>query len=127
MKNILNIIWSFIKNNLLIITIAVLLVVAAPQAFGPIVGAVLAVIGVFMLLILLGVGAIYFHFRKMRRKVEEQFRQAQGGGAYGGQQGREQRSEQRREGDVTVVDGRPQQQRVSDDVGEYVDFKEIKE
>ena len=123
MKSILNIIWSFIKNNLLIITIAVLLVVAAPQAFGPIVGTVLAVVGVFMLLILLGVGAIYFHFRKMRRKVEEQFRQAQGGGAYGGQR----RREQRREGDVTVVDGGQQAPRVSDDVGEYVDFKEIKE
>ena len=123
MKSILNIIWSFIKNNLLIITIAVLLVIAAPQAFGPIVGAVLAVVGVFMLLILLGVGAIYFHFRKMRRKVEEQFRQAQGGGAYGGQR----RREQRREGDVTVVDGGQQAPRVSDDVGEYVDFKEIKE
>ena len=123
MKSILNSIWSFIKNNLLIITIAVLLVVAAPQAFGPIVGAVLAVVGVFMLLSLLGVGAIYFHFRKMRRKVEEQFRQAQGGGAYGGQR----RREQRREGDVTVVDGGQQAPRVSDDVGEYVDFKEIKE
>ena len=38
-----------------------------------------------------------------------------------------QQSHKRREGKVTVVRTEPTEQRVNDDVGEYVDFKEIKE
>ena len=34
---------------------------------------------------------------------------------------------QNNEGKVTVVQSEPTEQRVNDDVGEYVDFKEIKE
>lgn len=38
-----------------------------------------------------------------------------------------QQERKRREGKVTVVRTEPTERRVSDDVGEYVDFKEIKE
>lgn len=37
------------------------------------------------------------------------------------------RTRPRREGEVTIVKTEPNEQKVSNDVGEYVDFKEIKD
>lgn len=58
---------------------------------------------------------------KFRRQLDEEMRQR------GGQQQTWwQRQRSRREGEVTVVQTEQTEQKVSDDVGEYVEFKEIK-
>lgn len=121
MKSFFSLILDFITRNPLTTLLVVLLCVAAPQ-----------VLGIFALILLVPVllaiigGAIFlWKVRKAQRDVEQKMREAQGRASY---------SERRyggggtvREGNVTVTATEPQQKRVSDDVGEYVDFKEVKE
>ena len=75
------------------------------------------------LIIIVIFGAIMaWKVNKLRSEVYKQAQQQQG-------KQREwwQHSRSRNEGEVTVVQTEQTEQRVSDDVGEYVDFKEIKE
>ena len=121
MKSLFSLILDFITRNPLTTLIFVLLCIAAPQ-----------VLGIFALILLVPVmlavmGGLIFLWkvRKAQRDVEQKMRDAQGRASY---------SERRysgggstQEGNVTVTATEPQQKRVSDDVGEYVDFKEVKE
>ena len=75
------------------------------------------------LLIIVVFGAILaWKVHKLRSEVYKETQRQQG-------EQREwwQRSRGRNEGEVTVVQTEQTEQRVSDDVGEYVDFKEIKD
>lgn len=119
-------IFSFIQRNLLTIIILVLLIVFAPGVFKFI--AVVLLIG---MLILISIPLLLaWRVRRMARRMEEQMRQGQGG-FYGGfythagdQEHRTGRS--RSEGDVKVHVGGALDKKVSDQVGDYVDFEEIK-
>ena len=107
--------WSFIQSNLLTIVLTITILVAAPQ-----------ILGIFALIIALPICAgivlyLLFAWRmyKVRKQMEEQFRNATGGQ-------RPQQERTKSDGDVTIIVPE-QDKRVNDDVGEYVDFKEIKE
>lgn len=124
MKEFLKSIWSLISNHALTITIIVVLIIVAPQVFGPIIGTMLAVVGLCILLIMLLWVAIYLHVRKLHRQMEKRFGKAQDKtDGYG----RSSNNTTYRDGDVTVTQTSAPEKRVSDDVGEYVDFKEVKE
>ena len=121
MKNLFSLILDFITRNPLTTLIFVLLCVAAPQVLG-----IFALILLVPVLLAIAGGAFFlWKVRKAQRDVEQKMRDAQGRAPY---------SEHRyggggstREGDVTVTATEPQQKRVNKDVGEYVDFKEVKE
>lgn len=111
----MNTIWDIIKQNIFTIIIIVTLVVAMPW---------LGYLFLIPLILIVVFGAILgWKVHQLRKQMykdvpHEQSQQ---------QQGWWQRSRQRTEGEVTVVQTEQTEQRVNDDVGEYVDFKEIKE
>ncbi len=108
---------NFIRRNPLTVLFLAIIAVGAPW-----------VLGVFALILLvpLLIGAISLvplirSMREAQRAAAEQQRRY-GGASYS----RGRRRDDRREGDVTVVaTEEPAPKRVSDDVGEYVDFKEV--
>jgi cytoskeletal protein RodZ len=114
----MNTIWDIIKQNIFTIIIIVTLIVAMPW-LGYLFLIPLALIVIF--------GAILaWKVHKLRNQIykdAQQQQQQHGEQHYGWWQ----RSRSREEGEVTVVQTEPTEQRVSDDVGEYVDFKEVKE
>ncbi|MBO4935351.1 MAG: DUF4834 family protein [Alistipes sp.] len=113
-----NEIWDFIKRNIFAIVLIVTLVVAAPWSLI----FVLPIAFVFLLLLIV----IWRVRREQQRIFDEAQRRA---GSTGEQHSQSQHSWWRREkneGEVTIVQTEPTEQRVSDDVGEYVDFKEVK-
>ena len=121
MKSFFSLILDFIARNPLTTLLVVVLCVAAPQ-----------VLGIFALILLVPVllaivgGALFlWKLRKAQRDVEQKMREAQGRASYS--ERRYGAGDSAREGNVTVTATEPQQKRVSDDVGEYVDFKEVKE
>ena len=116
-----NMLWSFIKNNILAIVLVITaLVIAGPWA--------LIFVAPIVILFLIVLGIVWRIRRAQQQMFEEARRQAEG-------QHREQQSQRQwwrkknsNEGEVTVVQTSDSAEpRVSDDVGEYVDFKEIKE
>lgn len=116
---------ALIQRNLLTIIILLLLIVFAPGVFR-----ILAIILLAGVLFIMAIPLILtWRMRRFARRMEEQMRQGgfqggfdtRGGGFGGGGNG------SGREGDVKVrVDGK-RDKRVSDNVGDYVDFEEIKE
>ena len=111
----MNTIWNFIRQNIFTIILIVTLIVAMPW-LGYLFLIPLAIIFVF--------GAILaWKVHKLRSQIYDEAQRQQGEQ----QQGWWQRTRTRNEGEVTVVQTEPTEQRVSDDVGEYVDFKEVKE
>lgn len=113
-------IWNFIKRNFFAIVLVVTLAVAAPWTL-----VILLPVVVLAILIAIPLWRIRRQqqelYDEMRRKASEQQQQ---------HQQQSQRSWWHRtnksEGEVTIVQTEPTEQRVSDDVGEYVDFKEVK-
>lgn len=108
-----------IRRNPLTFVVLLLLMLAAPWLFG-----VIALIFVAMaLVVLFSWLSIIWRVRDAQRQMERDFDEAGGN--------RHRNSDYRRsgtkEGDVTVVATEPSRKRVNDDVGEYVDFKEVKE
>ena len=115
---------DFVQRNPLTTTILIMLMVFAPSAFGVlfitiiIIGLLLLSIPLFML----------FRLRRASRKIEEEFRQNQ-------QQNHNSQYSRKgygrrpaNEGEVKVYTTNQQpQKRVSDQVGDYVDFEEVKE
>ncbi len=114
-----NEIWEFLKRNIFSIVLVAVMVVVAPWSLV----FVLPIAILFLLLLV-----FLWRIRRQQQKIFEQ--QSQHRAGEGGEQ-RSQRSWWHRtaknEGEVTVVQTEPTEQRVSDDVGEYVDFKEIKD
>lgn len=115
---------ALIQRNLLTIIILLLLIVFAPGVFR-----ILAIILLAGVLFIMAIPLILtWRMRRFARRMEEQMRQGgfQGGfdtrgGGFGGGNG------SAREGDVKVRVGGKRDKRVSDNVGDYVDFEEIKE
>lgn len=111
-------IWDFIKRNIFGIVLIITLVVAAPWSI-----IFVLPVAIFFLLLLI----VVWRVRRQQQKIFDEARR-QAGEQY---QQQSQHSWWRRanksEGEVTVVQTEQPEQRVSDDVGEYVDFKEIKE
>lgn len=110
----MNTLWKFIKQNIFTIILIVTLIVAMPW---------LGYLFMIPLVIIIIFGAILaWKVHQLRSQIyKESERQQQT------QQGWWQRTRNHNEGEVTVVQTEQTEQRVSDDVGEYVDFKEVKE
>ncbi|MBQ7856535.1 MAG: DUF4834 family protein [Alistipes sp.] len=119
MKSFFSFIAEFISRNPLTVVLLVVLCVAAPQVMG----LFALVLLVPLLLALFGAALFWWRLRRVRKEMEQQMHRAE-------QQGRAYTQRPRGdgatcEGDITVVASEPRQKRVSDDVGEYIDFKEV--
>ena len=111
---------ALIQRNLLTIIILLLLIVFAPGVFR-----ILAIIVLAGVLFIMAIPLILtWRMRRFARRMEEQMRQ---GGFQGGFDTRGGGNGSGREGDVKVRVGGKRDKRVSDNVGDYVDFEEIKE
>ncbi len=113
----MNTIWNFIKQNIFTIILIVTLVVAMPW---------LGYLFLIPLILVVVFGAMLaWKIHKLRSQIVDETQRQQG---Y--QQEQQQswwsRNRSRNEGEVTVVQTEPTEQRVNDEVGEYVDFKEVK-
>lgn len=108
-----------IRRNPLTFVVLLLLMLAAPWLFG-----VIALVFVAMaLVVLFSWLSIIWRVRDAQRQMERDFDEA-GGNRY---RNGNYRRNGTKEGDITVVATEPSRKRVNDDVGEYVDFKEVKE
>ncbi len=113
----MNTIWNFIKQNIFTIILIVTLVVAMPW---------LGYLFLIPLILVVVVGAMLaWKVHKLRSQIVDET-QRQRGNQQEQQQSWWSRSHSRNEGEVTVVQTEPTEQRVNDEVGEYVDFKEVK-
>lgn len=120
-RDFFRIIGDIITRNPLTTLFLVMLFVAAPSLFGVLAFIILLPLLFFVLLAV----SVMWRVRRVQRQMEEQmrqqgFRQSGDRANYGG------RTSARREGDVTLT-ATPTEQRVNDDVGEYVPFTEEKE
>lgn len=117
---------DFVRRNPLMTTLIIMLMVFAPSAFG-----VLFISIMVVLLLLLAIPIfLLFRLRRASRHIEEEARrasqQARGQQFYGGQTYNQQ--SQKQEGEVKVYTTKQQpQKRVNDNVGDYVEFEEVKE
>ena len=106
------------KRNIFAIVLIVTLVVAAPWSL-----IFVLPVAIFFLVLLVVIWRVRRQQQKMfdeaRRQAGEQYQQQSQHSWW--------RRAHKSEGEVTVVQTEQPEQRVSDDVGEYVDFKEIKE
>jgi ABC-type bacteriocin/lantibiotic exporter with double-glycine peptidase domain len=97
--------WEFVKRNLLIIVLLAVVAVSWPWTL------------IVIIPIAIGVLRLQMAMWKVRRAFQNANKGAE-----------EQQNKRRtKAGDVTIVRTEHTEQRVNDDVGEYVDFKEIKE
>lgn len=125
--NFLTKLWNGIvesfKNTPLFVFVLAAIIIAAPSLFGYILYAILGLV----LLGIIAFGILAWRIRHVQREVMDQFRQQ---GEQAGHRQYSYRSSRRKadnEGDVSIhaTPAMPEK-RVSDDVGEYVDFKEEK-
>lgn len=108
-----------IRRNPLTFVVLLLLMLAAPWLFG-----VIALVFVAMaLVVLFSWLSIIWRVRDAQRQMERDFDEGGGNRHRNGNY----RRNGTKEGDVTVVATEPSRKRVNDDVGEYVDFKEVKD
>ncbi len=118
--------FDIIKSNPLLWIIIFLAVVAPSFLFG----AVKVVIYIILGIILLGfiLSAIFsVKIQRMRSQMEDQMRGAAGGGTRQNPFGQQQHTQQTQEGDVKIyATPESQEKKVNKDVGDYVDFEEIK-
>ena len=115
---------NYIQRNPLTTIIIVMLIVFAPSAFGAL------LVGVAVVLLLLLAIPIYmlYRVRRMSRKMEDQAReQSQQRGFYG-RTNTQSDYGRSAEGEVRVhTTSEHPQKRVNENVGDYVDFEEVKE
>ena len=124
--NFLTKLWNGIveafKNTPLFVFIILAIVVAAPSLLGYMLYAILG-------LVVLGIvafGILAWRMKRVQREVMEQFRQ-QGEKSGHQQYSYRTRRKAQNEGDVSIhATAAMPEKRISDDVGEYVDFKEEK-
>lgn len=123
---------GFVQRNPLTVLVILILALGAPALLK---GIALFILYFFMGVVLLVIAAmLFFRWRlaRMRREMEEQFGQGFGGGPQGGFRGgfnpRQESRTSRREGEVEVhrTAGAPEK-RVSETVGDYVEFEETKD
>ncbi len=111
----LNELWSFVKRNIFVIVLAVTLVIAAPWTL------------IFVLPIaIISLLPLFIKWR-LYRAQKQMFDNMQNpsGNPFGGESQHTRKSKS--DGEVTVVKTEQSEPRVNDEVGEYVDFKEIKD
>ena len=115
---------NYIQRNPLTTIIIVMLIVFAPSAFGAL------LVGVAVVLLLLLAIPIYmlYRVRRMSRKMEDQAReQSQQRGFYG-RTNTQSDYGRSAEGEVRVhTTSEHPQKRVNENVGDYVDFEDVKE
>ena len=111
----LNELWKYIKSNIFIIVLAVTIAVAAPWTL-----IFILPIAFVSLLPLIIKWRLYSASKQMFDNMQNP-----SGNPFGEQ--RTHNNKRTNEGDVTVVRTERSEPRVNDEVGEYVDFKEIKE
>ena len=112
----MNLLWEILKRNIFTIVLVVTLLVAVPWL-----GYIIAI--PLILVLVLGAMAswrLYKLQRRMREEAQRHQQQYGGNTTYGG-------GRRRKEGEVTIVQTEQAEQRVNDDVGEYVDFKEVED
>ena len=97
--------WGFIRRNLLMIVLLAVVAVSWPWTL--------------ILIIPIAIGVLRFQMAMW--KVRRAFQTGQNGVE------QQQKRTKTKAGNVTIVRTEHTEQRVNDDVGEYVDFKEIKE
>lgn len=121
---IIDSILGFINRNPLTTVILVMLLVFAPSVFGAIFIGILA-----LALIVLAVPLfMLFRLRRATRNFEKQARQSSQQTYSQHTYTRQERSQSNHEGDVKVHSTTQQpQKRVSDNVGDYVEFEEVKD
>lgn len=122
---------GFVQRNPLTVLVILILALGAPALLK---GIALFILYFFMGLILLALAAmLFFRWRiaRMRREMEEQFGRNFDGGPQGGFRGgfgSQQGATSRREGEVHVHrTSETPAKRVSEDVGDYVEFEETKD
>lgn len=107
----LNELWALIKRNIFVVVLMVTLAVAMPWTLVFIIPiALISLVPIFLL----------WRVHKAQKDIFGNQTDSNTQQGFG-------RRKQRNEGEVTVVQSEPTEQRVNDDVGEYVDFKEIKD
>ena len=111
----LNELWRFVKHNIFVIVLAVTLVIALPWTLIFVIP-----IAIISLLPLLIKWRIYRAQKQMFDNMQNP-----SGNPFGGESQRTRR--RKSDGEVTVVKTEHSEPRVNDEVGEYVDFKEIKD
>ena len=107
--------WDYIKRNIHIIVIALVVAVVLPWTL------IIIVPLAFILLIPL---FIKWRIYRAQKQMFDNMNSASGGN-FGGESKRTRKA--KRDGNVTVVRTDHSEPRINDEVGEYVDFKEIKE
>lgn len=107
--------WDLAKRNALVIVIALVIAVVMPWTLIIIVP--LAFIALIPLIIR------WFVYRTQKQMFDNM--QNPSGDNFGGESKRTRKA--KRDGNVTVVRTEHSEPRINDEVGEYVDFKEIKE
>lgn len=119
---------AFVRRNPITCLVILLLAVAAPSVLQGV--AVFILYFVLSLVVLTLVVVLLFRWRmtRLRRQMEEQFGGRQGFDPFAAEGRRQNRSSERREGEVKIhkTAGTPEK-RVSNDVGDYVDFEETKD
>lgn len=112
---------SFVRNNPLTVVIIVMMAVFVPSLFGA-----LVIGGVILLILLLAWPLIMLlRLRRMGRSIEEEAARNFGGGYRQKQYTRRERGE-RSDGDVKIYTTAVREKRVKSDVGDYVEFEEVK-
>ncbi|MBE6205072.1 MAG: DUF4834 family protein [Rikenellaceae bacterium] len=116
---------NFIQRNPLTTIIIVMLLVFAPSTFGVLLG----VIAIVLLLLMAIPLYLLYRVRRASRKIEDEARQSGAGGYTYSQRSYDYtRRGASQEGDVKVYSTTEQPpKRVSDSVGDYVDFEEVKQ
>ena len=99
--------WEFLKSNILTIVIVAVVVAAFPWTL------------IFILPIAIIALPIAMSVWRLRRRFQDVYQDSTND--------TQTKSRKSRRGDVTIIQTEQTEQRVNDDVGEYVDFKEIKE
>lgn len=114
---------SFIRNNPLTVVIIVMLAVFVPSLFGAM------LIGLLVVLLLLVAWPVFMLLR-LRREARRMEKEASGrdfsGGYYTRREYRRTTPRGSDEGEVTVYTTSVREKRVKSDVGDYVDFEEVK-
>ena len=120
---------GFVRRNPVLVFFIVVLAIAAPTAVAGVLRFVMY--GILFLLVLGLIAALTIGYR-LRRLRDEAERQMGGGNGY--YRRYSYRSDRRdgygrtvREGDVEVQQTQPQEKRVRSDVGDYVDFEDVKD
>lgn len=126
---------AFVERNPIFCTVMLVCAIAAPWLFKSVITVILYIVLAFLIVGLIMFGTMAWRIRSMSKQAQERFKET--GRSGDGQRGRTSswnaswggfRREDKREGEVRVHrTERAGRKRVSDEVGDYVDFEEIEQ